>query len=515
MLLLVLIAFEATPRVTLIMSMFALLIWIVFAKRLGHYAGRSVSEPHVAARVARSLRMPAAYAPAIETKTVEVHETHLSRVYLLDDDVLKVKKPVNIGGFFDLRTLAHREAACQAEVKLNQRFAPGVYLGVVPIMRRGSAYAVGGEGTVVEYAVHMKRLRDEGRADKLLATGALGRVEVDAIARRIAKFHATAPAPDAAKWGALEAIERNVEESFVQTRRVLEHYLARGDANDIVRFQTRFLRDHTALFERRVATGRIRDGHGDLRLQHIYLDGGEPTIIDCIEFNERFRVADVCSDVACLSMDFAAQGRVDLAERLLSTYARETGDYEIYGVVDFYESYRAFVRGKIAALLASDPTKSGDARRAAAQEARKYFVLALVCGRRELLAPSVVAVGGATAPTKRAIAERVRDETSAAVSIDVDADVLRHANIVLASGRSVVLEATFRTAAMRRAARKLASRHDVPFLFIECANGASTIDTDAELLPHEHVVVDASQPVDRALALIRSRIATWPHGLTA
>ena len=68
---------------------------------------------------------------------------------------------------------------------------------------------------------------------------------------------------------------------------------------------------------------------------------------------------------------------------------------------------------------------------------------------------------------------------------------------------------------MRRAARKLATRHDVPFLFVECGNGASIIDTDAELPPHEHVVIDATQPVDRALAVIRSRIATWPHGLTA
>ena len=515
MLLLVLIAFDATLRIPLVMSMVSMVAWIVFAKRLGHYAGRSVPEPHAAAKIARALLEPAAYAPALSTSAVGVRETHLSRVYLLDGDVLKVKKPVNLGGFFDLRSLEQRQAACAAEVTLNRRFAPGVYHGVVPIVRRDGGYGVGGEGIVADYAVHMKRLRDESRADRLLANDALGRAEIDAIARRIAEIHAVAPATDADRWGSLDAIQRNVEESFAQTRRVLEHYLARGDANDVVRFQTRFLREHRVTFEHRLATGRIRDGHGDLRLQHVYLDGRDVTVIDCIELSERFRIADVCSDLACLSMDLAAHGRVDLAERLLSTYARETGDYDIYGLVGFYESYRAFVRGKIAALLASDPTKTTAARRAAAEEARRYFLLAVVCGRREVLSPSVVAVGGAPTAAKRAIAERIRDETSAAVVVNVDADFLRHANVVLASGRSVVLDATFRTSAMRRAARKLAARHDVPFLFVECASGASTIDTDAELDPHEHVVVDASQPLDRVLTAIRSRIATWPHGLTA
>ena len=513
--LLVLIAFDASPRVTFVCSMVAMLAWIAFAKRLGHYAGRAVPEPHSAVRIARALMTPAAYEPAFPTKTVEARETPLSRVYLLDGDVLKVKKPMNFGGFFDLRLLPQREAACAAEVKLNQRFAPGVYKGVVPVVRRDGRIAVGGEGSVVEWAVHMKRLRDEGRADRLLASGALGRAEIDAIARRIAEIHAVAPSAEAERWGSLEAIEHNVSESFAQTRRVLEHYLARGDANDVVRFQTRFLRDHADVFQRRVATGRIRDGHGDLRLQHVYFDHRVVTVIDCIELSDRFRVADVCSDLACLSMDLAAHARADLAERLLSTYARETGDYDIYGVVDFYESYRAFVRGKIAALLAADPTKSASARRDAAAEARRYFVLALVCGRRDLLAPSVVAIGGAQTPAKRAIAERIRDETSAAVVVDALADVLRHANVVLGAGRSVVVDATFRTPATRRAARGLAERHDVPFLFVECTSGASTMDTDAELHPEEHLVVDATQPVDRALALIRSRIATWPHGLTA
>src|SRR6185369_5925784 len=112
-----------------------------------------------------------------------------------------------------------------------------------------------------------------------------------------------------------------------------------------------FLVENEPTFRRRIADQRVRDGHGDLRLEHIYLRSDDVTIIDCIEFNDRFRFADVCADVAFLSMDLAVHRRVDLAERLLATYAREADDFDLYAVVDFYESYRAFVRAKISSFM--------------------------------------------------------------------------------------------------------------------------------------------------------------------
>src|SRR5690606_29673136 len=112
-----------------------------------------------------------------------------------------------------------------------------------------------------------------------------------------------------------------------------------------------------------------------LRLEHIYLEGERVLIIDCIEFNERFRYADVCADLAFLSMDLAFHGRVDLAERALATYAEVTSDYDLYPLVDFYESYRAYVRGKVSTMLAADEDAPAALRERAAQDARRYFRL--------------------------------------------------------------------------------------------------------------------------------------------
>jgi predicted kinase len=326
----------------------------------------------------------------------------------------------------------------------------------------------------------------------------------------------------------------------------------------------------------RLAAGRVREGHGDLRLEHVYLDDrSDPTIIDCIEFNERFRFTDVCADVAFLSMDLAAHGRVDLAERFLSRYARESNDYDLYALVDFYESYRAFVRAKVASILAADPDVADDVRRRAASEARRHFLLALAAERRTLLYPMVIGVGGIIASGKSTIAERIADELSAPI-VDADrtrkalagvaalqpmhegawagaydpaftervyAEVLRRAGVILASGRPVVLDASFRSRAHRAAARTLAQAHGVPFRFLECrcdpavcrarlaerekASSVSDGRTEIfdvfrarfeevdELPGAEHIVLNTGRSIDESLAALRTQVPTWPLGFVA
>src|SRR5207237_830537 len=153
----------------------------------------------------------------------------------------------------------------------------------------------------------------------------------DSVAITVARFHAQCRSDAAtAEFGAPAMLERNLEENFAQTRGSIEKYVRPDEAQEIVRWQRAFLRGHGDLFERRRASGHVRDGHGDLRLEHVFTDGKRITIIDCIEFNERFRFADVCADIAFLSMDLARCGRVDLAERLLAAYARESNDFELY-----------------------------------------------------------------------------------------------------------------------------------------------------------------------------------------
>ena len=521
------------------------------------------------------LMRPAAFVErAVER--LELVETHISWVFLLERDVFKVKRPVDFG-FLDFRTMESRKLACEAEIALNRRLAPDVYLGVVPVRTGADGRAcIGGDGAIVDWAVHMRRLPDEARADNRLARGELSAHDIDAIAARLAEFHASARSDEhTSRFGKREMIRANVDENFAQTRASITDYVSYEEAHEIARWQSAFLEDNAALFEARIRAGRIRDGHGDLRLEHVYLVEGGPVVIDCIEFNERFRFADVCADVAFLSMDLAASRRVDLGERLLAAYARKSNDFDSYAVVDFYESYRAFIRAKVSAMIASDESIAPAARERARADARKYFLLSLSADRASFLEPMLVAVGGIIASGKSTIADRIAAAASAPV-IDADRtrksmvgvgaeepihhgawsgaydpsftehvydEVFRRAEVVLASGRPVVLDASFRSARLRAKARALAEKYDVPFHFVECSadpaicrarladrekrasvsDGRLAIFDDfcaryepvSEIEPSELLVIDTSQPLDTTLQILTRHLETWPRGFVA
>lgn len=501
----------------------------------------------------------------------EVRETHVSWVFLTEREVFKVKKPVSFG-FLDFSTLAARRAACEAEVQLNARLSPDVYLGVVPITRDAQGrHDFGGQGATADYAVHMRRLADADRADARLARGELGVAEIDAVATHIGAFHArTHTDPETTRYGSPEAIALNVRENFAETRAVIDELVDPREAREIEHWQLAFLERCADTLRARELGGHIRDGHGDLRLEHVYLERtGELRVIDCIEFDPRFRVADVAADIAFLSMDLAWHGRVDLAERLLATYARETSDFGIYSVIDFYESYRAFVRGKVATLLAADAGAPLDVRERALTEARRYFRLALAAERRPLLPPLVIAIGGGLATGKSTIADRVgallgaptinsdrlRKHMVGAQATDrlyegtwsgaydpaftakVYEAVAESAAHVVRSRRPVILDASFRSRSMRADARRLASRLGVRFLFVECradedvcrarlrerergpsvSDGrlaifdafAASFEPVTELAPDEHIVIDTTHPIEECLDLIRARVPSW------
>lgn len=514
---------------------------------------------------------------AYETKTarVDLVRTHIASVFLLDRDVFKIKRPVDLG-FLDFRTIESRRAVCEAEIRLNARLAPRVYEGLEAVRRGADGRCrIGGDGEIVDWAVHMRRMPDERRADVLLEHDMLSGAKLDALAERLAAFHAAARSDAVtSSFGTCASILCNVEENFAQTRDEIDVFVRPEEADEIVRWQRAFVHGHRALFDERVATGKVRDGHGDLRLEHVYFeDHAAPTILDCIEFSDRFRFADVCADVAFLSMDLASHGRVDLAERFLARYARASNDFDLYALVDFYESYRAFVRAKVCMMRLADPLADEATRPQTGAEARRHFLLALSADRRPLLLPALVAVGGIIASGKSTIADRVGADMGAPV-IDADRtrkamlgvaptepvheaawkgaydpaftekvyeEVLRRAGVVLASGRPVVLDASFRSPAMRGAARKLASTYGVPFRFVECradveacrarlvvrANHAGVSDgriaifdefcakfePPRELPECERIAVDTSRAIDDSIATLRTRLDTWPPGL--
>ena len=511
---------------------------------------------------------------------IELRETHISWVFLHEARVFKVKKPVDFG-FLDFSTREARQRACSAEVQLNRRLAPEVYRGVRDVVRdeRGNHRIVGmfeskrPDEELVDHAVEMERLPDEERADVLLERGVLDFGAIDRVALTLARFHQRCPTDQHIReFGRVRQIRENVEENFAQTRDTVFEHLTADEVEQILEAQRDFLAEEEELLDERAARGRVREGHGDLRLEHVYLGRDEIRVLDCIEFNERFRHADVAADLAFLSMDLAWHGRVDLAERLLATYARESNDFELYRVIDFYEAYRAYVRGKIASLVAADPHASALARERAHQQARRYYLLALAAQRPPLAAPIVISVGGLIASGKSTVADdlgralgapvvssdRTRKhlygvdalqslgEVPGAYSTDanerVQGAMVAAAEAVLESGRPVILDATHRSASARHAARALAARQDVPFLFLECqvplevlrarlerrrAEGRSESDAGPELLERfvslweppselpagERLVLDTSRPLAAHREILRAAIPGHPAGL--
>jgi aminoglycoside phosphotransferase family enzyme/predicted kinase len=502
---------------------------------------------------------------------MELRETHISNVFLTETTVFKVKKPVQLG-FLDFSSLEARKHYCEAEVQLNRRLAEHVYRGVRVITRDAqglhriehASAADGGE--VVDYAVEMQRLQDADAADARLQAGRLDKAHLALIAERLAQFHASARADaETAQFGERAQIEQNVSENFEQTRETAPEFLSADGIAAIERWQRGFLEREHARFEERVRAGRIRDGHGDLRLEHCYLGAdGAVQIIDCIEFNERFRYGDVCADVAFLAMDLSWHERPDLSESFLASYARASGDYDLYSVVDFYESYRAYVRGKVASLLAADASADETTRERARGTARKYYRLAEACSREALAKPRLYAVGGIIASGKSTIAKQLAEGLAAPVleadftrkqlaGLDphtpwhdaafsghygpeqtraVYAELLRRAEVILRSGRSAIIDASFRERAQRQAARAQAAALGCELVFVECvapaevcrqrlrerARGPSTSDGRAdifddfvrsyevvtELAAGEHVRIDTSAPAAQIREQLRA-----------
>ena len=421
---------------------------------------------------------------------VALTSTHISDVFLTDREAWKIKRPVNFG-FLDFSTLDSRRHFCHEEVRLNAGLAPGVYRGVVPVRLDARGHSFRRGGRIVDYAVRMKRLPESASARDMLEKGTLGWEHLAALASLLAPFYAARRATP--RFGSARAIRVNVRENFDQVEPFVGRFVAPERFASVRRWQESFLRAHSRTFHARVRAGRIREGHGDLRLEHVYFLHDGPLVIDCIEFNERFRCGDVASDVAFLAMELVQRGRHDLAAWFLDRFAMESGDYDLFSVADFYISYRAWVRAKVACFVAADPSTPPDKARRKAEEAAAGFALAEAVSHPPWEEPRVIAVAGQVASGKSTVAEaigrrlgypivgsdatrkslaglRLRDRGGAALYSEAFSrrtfrELFRRARAVLRSGRGVILDATFRSRALRNRARRLAA--GLPFFLVE------------------------------------------------
>ncbi len=364
-------------------------------------------------------------------------------------------------------------------------------------------------GYVVDYTVVMVRLPDEATLEFRVRAATASPSQLAEIARYVAAFHASSPTDEhIASFGRLEVIGGNWEENFEQMKPYIGRTLDALTYDRIVGYIRRFMQERTSLFAsrvRRVHDGRIRDCHGDLRLQHVYiLDAADDparrlAILDGIEFNERFRYSDVASEVAFLSMELDAASRCDLSCAFVDDYLAETGDEALRELLPFYTCYRACVRGKVLSFQLDEPEVAAAQREAARKAAASLFALAgsYASGPSR---PTLVMVGGVMGTGKSTLAlalhhalgwalfssDTVRKQLAQLDPKQPHADafgqglyspdrtartynaLLAQASAALAQGRSVLLDASFIRRADRQAIAHEATAHGATVLFVEC-----------------------------------------------
>jgi aminoglycoside phosphotransferase family enzyme len=310
------------------------------------------------------------------TKNVSLVQTHISTVVVGDEFVYKIKKAVNFG-FLDFVTLEKRAYFCQQEVKLNRRLAEDIYLDVIPVRYDGKRYSLrSNKGEVVDYAVKMRRIPEDKLMKSLFKRGALTALHLDKVAQVLAKFHSEAQRSRKIEaYGEPETFRVNTDENFDQVRKYKGITVGRKEFQTLEHWTDRFYHNNRKLFFDRIEAGRIRDCHGDLHMEHVCFTE-KVSIIDCIEFNERFRYSDAVADIAFLLMDLEYHGGNGFSKSLWNAYKDISQESGVEYLLTFYKVYRAFVRGKVNSFQLDDATIGDEEKEKTKERARRYFELA-------------------------------------------------------------------------------------------------------------------------------------------
>ena len=444
----------------------------------------------------------------VSVDEVTVRQTHISVVFLGGEQVYKVKKPVKLP-FLDFSTVELRHHFCEEEVRINRPWAPDVYLGVVPITSDSGDMRFEGNGPVIDWAVKMRRLPESATLRSRLQDGLLELCDLDRVARRIASVHQQASRP-----GADQASKANGE----FRRQWTENWVFANTLNEDVieplvqkRLQTlaiEWIQRHEATLVQRAEADRIRDVHGDLRLEHVFLfpDRAIPNdivVLDGIEFSPSLRRIDVAADMAFLVMELSFVGRRDLAGRLADVYFSETNDITGCDVLPLFKVYRSAVRAKVAAILSTESEISKPDRDKALARSRAHWLWCLSEMEEPDRRPALVLVSGLPGSGKSTLSRMLADTSHFEVlrsdvvrkEIFTTADATGNSASIysadqtqriydecwsrarrrLLAGARVIVDATFQLESNRQKFLQLAIDCGVRSVWLECTAPADTV----------------------------------------
>jgi uncharacterized protein len=433
------------------------------------------------------LALPSTYGGA----AVERIETHASIVFLAGARAWKLKRAVRYD-YLDFSTVERRRSMCEAELRINRRAAPALYLGVVSVTReRDGSLALGGSGPAVDWVIEMARFDQEALFDRLAARGALDMKLMSGLATAVASFHRGADLRhDHGGRAGMEWVVEGNAGGFA------EQGVGTLDAPTCARLTSaaRHAVDcHAALLDARRAAGLVRQSHGDLHLRNIVLLDGTPTLFDAVEFNDEISCIDVLYDLAFLLMDLWRRGLPRHANAVWNGWLREMLDYGGVSLLPLFLSCRAAIRAKTsatAANLQTNPERRGEL----VLLAQEYLATA-----ERLLnppGPRLVAVGGLSGSGKSTIAlalapsvgpvpgavvirsDEIRKELcgvpplvrlgpegyTADISRRVYATAVDRAAAVIRGGHAAIVDAVFARLTDRDAIADVAASAGVPFV---------------------------------------------------
>lgn len=482
----------------------------------------------------QALRDPACYAHP--TRGIRVIETHISIVILTGAFVYKIKKPVNLG-FLDFSTPQRRKYFCEEEVRLNSRYAPEIYLGVVTFSGSPVTPFIRDRGEGFEYAVRMLQFEDHSLLSDMLERGELEIDHIRRVAAKVADFHLhrAAHCEASAPYGAQARVLSPMLENFSQMREIVTDPETLAQLTELEQWTRSTGIDVAEHIERRRQAGCVRECHGDLHLDNIAWLNNQPVLFDGIEFNPYLRFIDTMSEIAFPVMDLQRHGAADLANVLLSEYLERTGDYDGLGLFRLYSVYRALVRAKIIAIRSRQTDTAG----ATANEFRACLELAQqhTCTPE----PRLFITHGVSGAGKSYVADRlVRDHgllrlrsdstrkrlhdlaptasTDSALNQGIYSPaatrrtyqrLVDDAELCLKAGFPVVVDATFLQAAHRALFRQLAERLNVAYTIIDIQ--APDADIASRLKARKH---DREAVSEAGVAVLENQM-THQDALTA